>query len=450
MKQFLFFFTCLLVMVSCRDDDFGQNGTGNILLPVNFTVYAKYDNTYGTKPSKKATVVLTNANTGDAYTLETDDTGTANFENIIPGNYKINISKKMLTDEYFSTFGIALQIDEINFNGTQEGVVVNANVTSTSIELKAARVGDLVIKQIYYPGSSTSQGASFRDQFIEIYNNSPETIFADGLYIAQLNGKANTTTSSTTLANGQYDWSKSMGMTMGNAANTDYVYADVVLRIPGNGTQFPIAPGKSIVIAQNALNHQAPIMGNNGTAINVLNPSLTVDLSTSDFETYLGNFRISIGLTPFNTDIQNPAVPDMEIAYWGRPGYYTSGTDFLMDNAGRDSYAIFRSNDFATFKDYAEPSVVNIVSGTKFNLQIPVSEIIDGVDLQNFNQSSQRPKMLPSTIDASFTNCDNSYNSQAVMRKTKMTIDGRVVVQDTNNSANDFVKQKANPRGFQE
>lgn len=450
MKRILYFFTVVLLMVSCRDDDFGQNGTGNALMPVNFKVFAKYDSNYGTKASKHAKVVLTNSNTGDAYTIETDDTGIANFQNVIPGDYKINISKNMQNTEYLSTFGYELQTDEINFNGTQEGVVVNTNVPSTSVELKAARVGDLVIKQIYYAGSNNNQGASYRDQFIEIYNNSSETLFADGLYIAQLNGKANTTTSSTTLANGQYDWSKSLGMTMGNAANTDYVYADAVLRLPGNGNQYPILPGKSIVIAQNALNHKAPIMGNNGNAINILNPALTIDLSSADFETYLGNFRISIGLTPFNTDIQNPAVTDVEIAYWGRPGYYTSGTDFLMDTAGKDSYVIFRTTDFASYKDYAEPSVVTIVSGTKFNIQIPVSEIIDGVDLQHYNQSSLRPKMLPSSVDASSTSCDNFYNSQAVIRKTKMNINGRIVLQDTNNSANDFVKQNANPRGFQQ
>jgi hypothetical protein len=34
------------------------------------------------------------------------------------------------------------------------------------------------------------------------------------------------------------------------------------------------------------------------------------------------------------------------------------------------------------------------------------------------------------------------------MRKTKETINGRVVLQDTNNSANDFVTVQANPRGY--
>ncbi|WP_299182162.1 DUF4876 domain-containing protein [uncultured Chryseobacterium sp.] len=449
MKQFLLFFSFLLILTSCRDDDFGNNGTGGILQPVSFKVFVKYDNNYGQKISKNATVVLTNSNSGDAYTIQSDDNGIATFQNVIPGTYKVNISKKMLAAEYLDTFGYALQTDEINFNGSQEGVQVNINVPSTTVELKAAKVGDLVIKQIYYAGSSTSTGASFRDQFIEIYNNSNEVIYADGLYIAQLYGKTSTTTASYTLANGQFDWSQSMDMTMGSSANTDYVYSDFVFRIPGTGTQYPIQPGGSIVVAGNGVNHKAPLIGNNGNPINIQNPDLTVDLSNADFEAYLGDFRLSIGLTVFNTDIQNPLVPDLQIAYWGRPGYYSGGTDLLFDTQGRDSFIIFRSDNFSSYKNYADPSVTTVVSGTKFFVQIPTDVIIDGVDTQHYNPSSQRPKMLPASIDASFTSVDNMYNSQAVIRKTKLITNNRVVLEDTNNSANDFVKIKANPRGFQ-
>lgn len=450
MKNIVYLLSFLLIFISCRDDDFGKNATGNMLQPVSFKVYAKYDNNYNNKPSKKATVVLTNTNSADSYTLETNDDGVAHFENVIPGTYKINISKKMLPAEYLATFGTALQDNEINFNGTQEGVIVNLNVPSTSVELKAARVGDLVIKQIYYAGSHATQGASFRDQFIEIYNNSNLVMYADGLYIAQLYGKSNTTVNATSLANGQFDWSKSLGMTLGNAANTDYVYADYVLKIPGNGTQYPIQPGESIIIAQNAVNHKAPLVDNTGNPINIINPDLTVDLSIADFDAYLGDFKLSIGDTVFKTDIQNPAVQDVEIAYWGRSGYWNANNDFLIDNLGRDSFAIFKTNDFSSFQNYSDPSVSAIANNTKFYIQIPTNIIIDGIDLQHYSPNSQRPKMLPSSVDASAINCDASFNSQAVMRKTKTTINGRIILEDTNNSINDFVKQKANPRGFQQ
>lgn len=447
MKKIIMLFTAALAFYGCSDDDFGNNSG---LQPVNFSVNLKYDDvTFNGQLVNAANVILTNTNTGDSYTVISNVSGMADFTAIVPGIYNITVSKTMESAEFNTTFGYAPTTTTVQFNGTQEQVTVNANVTATTVELKSARIGDLIIKQIYYAGSHAQQGASFRDQFIEIYNNSNEVIYADGLYIGQLFGKINTTTSSYTLANGQHDWSQSIGMTAGANANTNYVYADYVMRIPGFGNQYPIQAGQSIVIAQSALNHKAPLVDNSGEPMTVQNPSLTVDLSTADFEVYLGDFRTSIGETVYNYDIQNPAVKDMEIAYWGRPGYYSGNKDFLMDNPGRDSFVIFRSADFSMYQNYSDPSVTNIAANTKFYIQIPNITIIDGVDLQNFNPSNQRPKMLPSQIDASFMNCDAAFNSQSVIRKTKTTVNGRVILEDTNNSAADFVKMAmANPKVF--
>jgi hypothetical protein len=452
MKQLFSFLAIMMLLFSCRDDDFGTNNS--TLQPTAFKVEVKYDATYSSKHSKGATVVLTNNNSGDTYTEITDANGFANFSSVIPGTYKVTVSKKILTDEFYSTFGYAAPAPEINFNGVQDNATININVQSTVIELKSARVGDLLIKQIYYAGSHITQGAGLRDQFIEIYNNSNEVIYADGLYIAQLYGKTNTTVNAYSQANGQFDWSKSIGITEGSAANTDYVYADYVTRIPGNGTQFPIYPGQSIVIAQNAVNHKSPLVDNTGAPINIQNPALTIDLSQSEFEVYLGDFNLSIGESVFKTDIQNPAVKDMEIAYWGRAGYWNGNNDFIIDNPGRDSFVIFKSADFTTFPDYSDPSVTNIGAGTKFFKQIPANLIIDGVELQHYNPNSQRPKMLNASVDASFTKCDQAFNTQAVIRKVKTTIPAqgsipaRVVLEDTNNSANDFVIKQASPKGF--
>jgi hypothetical protein len=446
MKKLLSFFTILMLLFSCREDDFG----GNAQKTVSYSVNVKYDASFNSTVSKNAIITLTNSNTGDIYTQNSNDNGVANFTAILPGTYKISVNKKMAAEEFNTLFGYTPPTAEVIFNGAAENITVNSTTNNTSIELKTSRIGDLVIKQIYYSGSNTSQGASFRDQFIEIYNNSNEVVYADGLYIGQLYGKSNNTVANYTQSNGQFDWSKSLGMTLGDKANTDYVYADYVFRIPGNGTQYPIKPGESIVIAQSALNHKSPLMNNDGEPINIQNPDLTIDLSKSDFEAYLGDFRKSYGETVYLYDIQNPAVQDLEIAYWGRPGYYSGNRDFLMDNLGRDSFVIFRSNDFATYPDYADSSISVVTNATKFFKQIPSSLIIDGVDLQHFNPSSQRPKMLQASIDATSTNCDASFNSQSVIRKVKTTLpDGRRVLEDTNSSAQDFVKlAKANPKGF--
>jgi len=447
MKKILLLLTAVIALSSCnKDDDFGGGGS---LQPVAFTVNLKYDTaTFGGTVVEGGSVSLTNTSTGDVYTFESNATGAANFASLLPGTYNVTATKTLTSSEFTTTFGYAPTTETVTFNGSQEQVIVNANVTSTTIELKSARIGDLVIKQIYYAGSHAQQGAVFRDQFIEIYNNSNEVIFADGLCVAQLYGRTSTSSASFALSNGQFDWSQSIGMTSGASANTNYVYADYVLRIPGTGQQYPIQPGESIVIAQSALNHKAPLVDNTGEPLVVQNPNLTVDLSTADFEAYIGDFRVSLGEDVYKYDIQNPAVTDLDIAYWGRTGHASSNKDMILDNLGRDSFVIFRGDNVASYPNFSDPSVTNEVATTKYFMQIPNSVIIDGVDLQHYNPSSQRPKMLSSEIDASFINCDNAYNSQSVMRKTKATVDGRIILEDTNNSANDFIKTTANPRGF--
>ena len=448
MKQIITLLLAFFLMLSCRDDDFG--GGGSELKPVDFKVTAHYDSSLNSLSSKGSTVVLTNTGTGDTYTQTTNESGEANFSQILPGTYSVVASQTLNAEEFALLFGYKPQEEQVSFNATQENVTVNANVSSTVLELKSARVGNLVIKQIYYAGSHTTQGAMFRDQFIEIYNNSNEVIYADGLYIGQLYGKTNQTTSSYTLANGQYDWSKSLQMSLGNKANTDYVYADYVLQVPGAGTTYPIAPGESFVIAATGINHKAPLIDNMGDPMQVQNPDLTVDLSKAEFEVYLGDFRTSIGEAVFRSDIQNPLVTDMSIAYWGIPGYYSNNKDLLMDSLGRDSFILFRSTEFASYGAYTDPSVSSVTTNSNYFKQIPNSVIIDGVELQHYNPNSQRPKMLSASIDAGFTNTDAAYNSQSVIRKVKTTLDnGRKVLEDTNNSTNDFVKlDKASPKGF--
>ncbi|WP_409517006.1 DUF4876 domain-containing protein, partial [Empedobacter sp.] len=41
-----------------------------------------------------------------------------------------------------------------------------------------------------------------------------------------------------------------------------------------------------------------------------------------------------------------------------------------------------------------------------------------------------------------------SYTSTSIIRKTQKTINGRIILKDTNNSTNDFVNIKAEPKIF--
>ncbi|MBW1658296.1 DUF4876 domain-containing protein [Flavobacterium quisquiliarum] len=435
MKKTLSIFILLfaLIIQSCSNDD----NENEALKPVDFSVSLKYDVTFNSQVVKKASVTIVNTETANKYTVESDESGVATFKQILPGTYTITATKVIASAEFTETFGYTPTETEINFNGAESSVIVNATTPTSNIEMKTSKVGDFVIKQIYYAGSDTKKGAIFRDQFIEIYNNSNTVQYADGLYMALLTGSTSTTVLAYSLPNGQFDWSKSEGMTEGSTANTDYVYALNIIKIPGSGTQYPVQPGTSIVIAQNGINHKANYVDNKGKAVSILSPELTVDLSTADFESFLGDYSGDL----YQYDIQNPNVPDVNIAYWGN-----SNNDMILDSNGRHAYVIFKMTDaeFTALKKYKNPK-----GDANLALQIPVSVLIDGVDTTKDLGSNLVPKKLPSQIDGGNTYVPSgAYSSKSVMRKTKTTIAGRIVLQDTNNSTNDFVEVTANPRGF--
>lgn len=435
MKKTLSIFIILfgLMIQSCSNDD----NESEALKPVDFSVSLKYDATFNSQVVKKASVTIVNTETANKYTVESDESGVALFKQILPGSYSITATKVIQSAEFTETFGYTPTEAEINFNGAESSVVINATSTSIDIEMKTSKVGDFVIKQIYYGGSDIKKGAIFRDQFIEIYNNSNTVQYADGLYMAQLTGATSSTVLAYSLPNGQFDWSKSEGMTIGSAANTDYVYGINIIKIPGNGTQYPVQPGASIVIAQNGINHKANYVDNNGKTVSIVSPDLTVDLSTADFESFLGTYSGDL----YQYDIQNPAVPDVDIAYWGN-----SNNDMIFDSLGRQAYTIFKMTDaeFAALKKYKNPK-----GDANMALQIPIAALIDGVDTTRDLGSNLVPKKLPSQIDGGNTYIPSgAYSSKSVIRKTKTTIAGRIILQDTNNSTNDFVEITANPRGF--
>lgn len=432
-KHFLLIITLLaLIIQSCSNNDENE-----ALQPINFSIAVKYDETFSNLVTKNSAVTIVNNETGNKYTVQSDNSGIAQFNQILPGIYSVSATKVMQSIEFADTFGYTPSEAEINFNGSQSSLVINSASTTVEIEMKTSKVGDFVIKQIYYGGSDVKKGATFRDQFIEIYNNSNTVQYADGLYIAQLYGSGTTTVYAYTLPTGQFDWSKSAEMTMGNTANTNYVYASNVLKIPGTGTQYPVQPGKSIVIAQNAINHKSNYTDNTGKSVSILNPDLTVDLSTADFESFLGNYLGDL----YQYDIQNPAVTDLDIIYWGN-----GNNDMVLDPSGKLALAIFKMDptELNSLKKYKNPK------GDKNSyLQIPNSVLTDAVELTKDMGSSYVPKKLPAQIDGGNTYLSTgAYSSKAVIRKTKTTIAGRIILQDTNNSTNDFVEITPNPRGF--
>lgn len=429
-KILLLLSVCSIVLLGCKKNEFQD------MKPVQLNVAVGFDadlNNYNFS-ADQTLIKLINLDNGEIIEAKTNSDGMLYFPSLVPGTYDIQALLVMKAQAYSELTNIPTA-EDVQFNAVLERQVLIENNTQLKLALKTGRIGDWVFKQIYYAGSNTTNGAGFRDQFIEIYNNSNELMYADSLYFGQVFGvnKAMSAIDPSLTYyqkdNLQYDWTKSIGMNNAKA-NSDYVYAKSLFMIPGTGKQYPVKPGESIIIAQNALNHQAPFIGHDGKTTTVKMPELTIDLSAADFEVYLGDLP---DYKPLNSDVNTPA-PNVVIIERG------ANKDFLLDNLGRDAFIIFKSNiNVGSFSSYPAPDEETVTHTTKTYMQIPAKLISDAVEIKANLLNNQVPKRLPNQLDASASNVTKgSYSSQSLIRKTAKTINGRRILLDTNNSATDF------------
>lgn len=429
------------VYTSCKKDNEDiQTGVQPVDLKINLSY--GLDSSGYTLPLENITVKVRNTATGSSATVNSDGTGLVTFQSLPAGIYDIDATVKLADTTYYRITGVYAD-DSVTFNASEKNYTLATGTETLSMQLISGTVGDWVIKQIYYAGSDRVDGALYRDQFIEIYNNTDHVLYADSLYIAQAYGKQSpATTLYQTLASGQLDWSKSVNMPTNIDANNDYLYTRSLIRIPGNGTTYPVEPGNSIIMAQTATNHKVPFTGLDGTSISVRNPDLTVDLSAAEFEAYYAPFASR----PLGSDIDNPNAVNVDVLQ-----YYS--TDWIIDNNGRDSYIIFKvdaGTDVASWSYYNLPTVSTPSSNATKYLQVPIKYIIDAVEVQPNTAADRIPKKLGASLDAGFTYVPaGAYTSQSVIRKTAKTINGRIVLQDTNNSTEDFsYLERAAPKAF--
>ncbi len=384
-STFLLFLSGTLFFASCKKDEVDNR--------VNYSVTVNYPENYNAAAASGVSVVVKNLTTNQETTVVTNTAGTANFEKLAPGNYSITASKELSAAEAETLTGVA---EEVFLNATEPQVQILAEGSKT-IVLKGSTVGGWVIKQFYYSGAPNS--FYFYDAFIEIYNNSTDVLYADGLLI----GNTKASSSSSTAVYGFI------------AEGKEDVYLATVLKIPGSGTQYPVDPGKSIIIATDGINHKDDPNGNENSPVN-LGPGV------ADFEVYYY-------VNPSTPDTDNPDVPNVEIIH----AYSTTLFDYLPGVFGA-GLVIFEHDNPASLPKFTEP---NTTSSSEY-MEVPKEAIIDGVDAVANNTIRPEQKRLPVGIDAGMNTVGSTYSGTSLRRKVKQEINGRKVLQDTNNSSNDF------------
>ena len=205
----------------------------------------------------------------------------------------------------------------------------------------------------------------------------------------------------------------------------DYFAVGAMYMIPGSGHDHPVQPGGRLLVVDNAIDHT------------YANPR-SWDLSNADFEWF------DETTNPQYSDIDNPDVPNLKRIYCYTRTLWTPHTQ------GFKSYALATmktdENDFLDnyFYDY-EYHLVGLtgeadMTGTCY--KVPNEWIVDAVNMSSLRDYQWI--VTSQSLDQGFTynsefNFDDSRYNKSVRRKVVSRENGRVILQDTNNSSDDFI-----------
>lgn len=386
----------VLAMLSCNK----QNPVANNTVP-DVTVSVSLPDGFSEDAVFEGEVTMVSRSTSQALTAKAS-AGTARFQGVPYGVYDISAELSVSKADFKEMAPSLAGESDVQISGILKEVVLGPASTQTAFSLTTDWnvASPLVFSRIYNFGTLNLAGKAYNiDKYVEIFNNSSEVQYLDGLYIGEAWGSA------------------PMASTMPEVDKQPVVYMQRISRIPGSGKDYPVQPGKSVVIAQNAKNHiDATVVTN------------TVDLSAADFECYVEG-----AASFFPSD--NADVPNLT------PDVYQAGSfqAKLMVTQGFIP-VLFRATEAEV-----EAMTKTLVPGTdaygaqyaSYVLELPAAKVIDLVDMMRTGFESRGGKHVPNTMDAGFA----KINQQSVAaRKISRTVGDRIVLKDTNNSTNDFVE----------
>lgn len=347
-------------------------------------------------------VTVTNSQTGREYSSE-EIKDLYDFD-LAGGTYTVTVSMR-------ANDGSAVKL-----YSASKTVSVYEN-TAVTLDLTESVAGGLVFKEVYYNMVKPNGKMPYmRDQFFEIYNNSDETLYLDNCVIGMLEGSQGMVPTA---------WMEN-GEIMSEYAMGYYTVAFV----SQSGKEYPLAPGKSVVIASQAQNHIAETTAMYDPSVEgaMISP---VNLLNADYEVCLTDYKPALA-------IDNPDVPNLTvIAAQGTQNYFNlpyTGNAIIL--AKLPVNPVDYGKNESNYKERPDGTM----AGTKY-LMIPQKYVLDGLNIvNNSDKANMRVVRLRSEVDAGTLFMEKAYGGKSARRKVeRVTEDGRVILMDTNNSTNDFL-----------
>ena len=305
--------------------------------------------------------------------------------------------------------------DGSDVNGVVSNVNVAADQTVPLTVSYAAANSTLIFKEVYFSGVKDYY---FKDGFYEIYNNSDEVQYLDGVILGIVDEG---------MPVNIYDPTNSIWVDANGNLLDRYPMANFTMYFPGNGTEHPLQPGKSVVVAAYPIDHSSRELGDSDS------PS-PVNLSRADWDIFCGPYSA--------IDIDVPNIPNLEYAF------HTFGIEFMPTTSGQALILAKLPNgqkvaDFVANAD----NFMTAPGKTQDHLMIPSDYVIDGIEIVRAPVNERYKNLLPKTdmgmtwVDGSNNGsfADASYSGKSLRRKVASVENGITKFKDTNNSSVDFI-----------
>ena len=267
-----------------------------------------------------------------------------------------------------------------------------------SIELTQIMASPLIFRAIY---SCCGIKGYTRDNFFEIVNNSDEVQYLDQLVLLYASAAQKAPNA----------W-QATGVT-----DIYYQGQGPVVAFPGGGTDYPIQPGKSVVIANDATNHKEadPDGADNHS-----------DLSKADWEIYLDYSKMG--------DVDFEA-PNLSAIFYNNQYMRAFGLGFF-----NGAYVLAKlpvTPEAYAAEESSYSTTPGTTSATKY-MGIPSKYVLDAVEAWENDESEHYSYFLPKD-DAHAVWAAEGWSGKCIRRKVAKIEDGRVYYKDTNNSSEDFL-----------
>jgi hypothetical protein len=349
---------------------------------------------------------------GMTVSLKNNSTGEMNKQDFVKSQ-SIKLEEGMYTiilEGDISYMSTGIGEEPVQRTSKLKGLKENVNVSGKEVLINidlflSSDSNGFIFSEIFFAGTQTPNGSQYNsDKFFEIYNNSDQVLYADGLCISE----------TAFLSAQKNDY-------MPNIMD-EFVAVDVIYTIPGSGKDYPVQAGETILIADVAKNHTE-------------DNANSFDLSKADFEWFDDD--------QFGIDVDVPSVPNLIKTY------SSSKSVWAVHNRGFKSFILFKmdksADEFLAANKYDYYYNFVYSSGTikmeNSAYKIPNSIVLDAVG--SSAPSKFEWLVMDPSLDMSYTHsgdADGERYGKSVRRKISHSdTGGRIVLMDTNNSAFDFI-----------